>query len=1007
MVKTLKIRAGVILRNQHYKKNHNMFRLPQLSLSSVPFYTSIVVVAIQGIFIGCFWAFNEYQAYQQSVVDIRVNYEQQYKERVREEQDKIIDFIEYKRSQQHSGLERKIREKVQSAYSIASHIHSFYKDRFSLEEQRKMVVELLRPVRWDNGLGYYFAGRVSTGAIDLFADKPWFEGENLPPAEKGLLQPTVASIVQLVRERGGGALRYNWFKPEAGEQEYVKIAYVKHFQPFDWFMGAGAYLDDVQIQIQESVIERIQRLSFGKEGEILVFRKDGTILCSNDATLSGRALTTLKSDERFGFIPELLALLDSGKDSGFYEYTAVRNDDDATVERLGFMKVYPEWDWVIATSISKVEMEKAIADETATYAKIAYENSILFILLFILAVILLLIISNVYSMTIRQSMNHFTAFFRQAAESHTQVDKKQLRFRELQELGDFANRMSEDRSAKEKVIRRDERRLDTLLQLGFMDGSSLREMYDFTLQRIVEITESRAGYFLIIEKAKPLIQSLVIREGNVSRLIRPDLEKPAQQKYDATLQKIIDNKEMLIQSEINKPSTETFFPIDETVLCRVDVPLLENDGVVAILGLCNKGEIYGDEDTRQITLLLEGMWLHRNRVVVRKEMIKLRQLLKNMTDSMPSMLIGIDKTFRVIQWNRSAEERLGVTAEMADGCLLSEVLPRAKKHEKQIKQVISSGRQIEIPRVPDTTESGVRYETLTIYPLIFGEEKGAVLRFDDVTERVAMEEMVIQSEKMVSVGGLAAGIAHEINNPLASVKQNLQVVKKRLQSDLPQNHGAAEQVGVRLEDIHKYLEKRGIRHMLDIIDTDSTRAVKLVHNMLAFSRKSASAFTSVDVCALLDRALEFSLADYDLRKNYNFKKIRIDKEYQAELKEVQCEETNIQQVFLNIIRNAVHAMAENSDSNEPPRIILRVKADGEMARVEIEDNGCGMDQNISRKIFEPFYTTKAVGKGTGLGLSISYYIVTSQHNGVLRVESVPGQGSVFTICLPFQQNQQS
>ncbi len=980
-----------------------MFRLPKLSLASVPFYVSFVVIIFLGGFIGFFWAINEYQAYQQSVDNIRINYKQQYEERVREELDKVIDFIEYKRSQEKSRLEKQMRERVHSAYSIASYVNSRYKDRFSLEEQRKMVVELLRPIRWNGGLGYYFAGRVKTGVIDLFADKPWLEGENLAKTEKEQLQSTITAITRLVEEKGGGFLQDNWSRPVVGGNNYTEIFYVRHFQPFDWFIGSGIYLDEVRARAQEDIVERFKGISFGKSGEILILSEDGVILCSKNIELSGRTLGSIESDQQFGFVRQLLPLLDSGEESGFYEYSDIPNETDNATDRLGFMKRYPEWGWAISASISKVEMEKAIADETATYTEISFKNTALFITLFIVAVIVLLVLSYVYSKTISQSIGHFTVFFREAAESLARVEIKQLRFRELEELGEYANRMSEDRLIKEKVIRRDERRLDTLLRLGFMEGSNLREMYDFTLRRIVEITQSRAGYFLTIENSQPHIQSQAVCEESVSRMIEVEKQQSPLRRYDTVLQKVIDNRCMVIQSDIRTSPGQTFFPLDEEVQRRLDVPILENGNVVAILGLCNKKTVYGEEDTRQVTLLLEGMWLHRNRVIDRKEMLRLRQLLKNITDSMPSMLIGIDHTFRIIGWNRLAAQRTGLEAAQAEGCLLFEVLPRVKEHEKQIHQVITSGQQTEIRRVPVILEGETCYETLTVYPLIFGEEKGAVLRFDDVTEQVAMEEMMIQSEKMVSVGGLAAGIAHEINNPLASVKQNLQMVKKRLKADFSKNQSAAAEVGVRLEDINRYLEKRGINHMLDIIDTDSARAAKLVHNMLSFSRKSALVFSPVDVRKLLDSALEFSLTDYDLNKKYNFKQIVIDKQYADDLKPVICEEINIQQVFLNIIRNATHAMAESNERGEQPQMTLRVRAEGDMARIEIEDNGAGMDKNVARKIFEPFYTTKPVGKGTGLGLSISYYIIVDQHKGTLRVESVPGRGSTFIISLPFRQ----
>ena len=174
--------------------------------------------------------------------------------------------------------------------------------------------------------------------------------------------------------------------------------------------------------------------------------------------------------------------------------------------------------------------------------------------------------------------------------------------------------------------------------------------------------------------------------------------------------------------------------------------------------------------------------------------------------------------------------------------------------------------------------------------------------------------------------------------------------------------------------------------------------------MLSFSRKSVSVFNYVDIRELLDSALAFSLTDYDLKNKYDYRRIKIEKDYPDKMREVQCEQSNIQQVFLNLIINATHAMTERMNNiEEPPRLCLRVREEDDIARIEIEDNGTGILRKNLKSIFEPFFTTKEMGKGTGLGLSISYYIVTDQHKGSLQVRSQQGQGSCFVVRLPFEQ----
>ena len=299
------------------------------------------------------------------------------------------------------------------------------------------------------------------------------------------------------------------------------------------------------------------------------------------------------------------------------------------------------------------------------------------------------------------------------------------------------------------------------------------------------------------------------------------------------------------------------------------------------------------------------------------------------------------------------------------------------------------------------TDDGIYYEDIIIYPLIADGVEGAVIRIDDVTDIVRMEEMVIQSEKMLSVGGLAAGMAHEINNPLAGIMQTACVISNRLgeKIDMPANLKAAEEAGITMEGLKKFMEVRDIPRMLLTINESGRRVAGIVENMLNFSRKSEGLVSLHSLEELLDKTLELASTDYDLKKQYDFKMIEIIKEYEKNLPSVPCEGPKIQQVLLNILRNGAQAMQEAGIKN--PRFIFRTSFDnkGKKVLIEIEDNGPGMDEAVRRRVFEPFFTTKPVSVGTGLGLSVSYFIITENHGGELLVESRPGEGSKFIISL--------
>ncbi|MCP4398015.1 MAG: PAS domain S-box protein [bacterium] len=386
----------------------------------------------------------------------------------------------------------------------------------------------------------------------------------------------------------------------------------------------------------------------------------------------------------------------------------------------------------------------------------------------------------------------------------------------------------------------------------------------------------------------------------------------------------------------------------------------------------------------------------------------LRNYLSNIIDSMPSVLVGVDADGRVTQWNKKAEHTTGITAAVAQGKILSDVFPQMASEMGKITESIRTRATAQEQKRLSVLENDVRYENVTIYPLIANEMEGAVIRIDDVTEKVRMEEMMIQSEKMLSVGGLAAGMAHEVNNPLAVMILNARVMRDRLtNSELPANQRAAEEAGTSMEAIRTFMDVRGIIRMLGRIRESGHRAAKIVQNTLSFARKSDSTFSTHNLADLLDQIVDLAGSDYDLKKKFDFRQIEIVREYEENLPDVPCEASKIQQVFLNILRNGAEAMQEEAEQpkRKTPRFILRLahEKDAGRVRVEIEDNGPGMDGATRKRVFEPFFTTKPVGVGTGLGLSISYFIITENHGGEMDVESTPGVGTTFMIRLPIER----
>jgi signal transduction histidine kinase len=240
---------------------------------------------------------------------------------------------------------------------------------------------------------------------------------------------------------------------------------------------------------------------------------------------------------------------------------------------------------------------------------------------------------------------------------------------------------------------------------------------------------------------------------------------------------------------------------------------------------------------------------------------------------------------------------------------------------------------------------------------------------DDITERVELESQLSQADKLSSIGLLAAGVAHEVNTPLAVISSYAQMLSKQLQGD-PQ------------------------RNLLDKITRQTFRASEIVNNLLNFSRTSGTEFTDVDLNHVIEDTL--SLLEHQFKTN----KIRVQDELAAHLPPIQGNAGRLQQVFLNLFLNAKDAMPEGG-------ILHIVTSNGDGVSVKVSDSGTGILQENLPRIYDPFFSTKTgpqsgQRRGTGLGLAVTYGII-QEHAGKIRVESSPGEGTTFYLDFPLMR----
>ncbi len=392
----------------------------------------------------------------------------------------------------------------------------------------------------------------------------------------------------------------------------------------------------------------------------------------------------------------------------------------------------------------------------------------------------------------------------------------------------------------------------------------------------------------------------------------------------------------------------------------------------------------------------------QKRELTEKRIFEIRLLLENLVNSMPSAIIALDNEMRITQWNLEAEKIFGILESSAMGERLLDVLPQ---HRKEImKFVRRSNKSLKAFKRNLTSHiNGQRRQfEIMVYPLsqtAGSDAPGVVLRLDDITEKAKFDDMLVQTEKMLSLGGLAAGMAHEINNPLGAILQSAQNISRRLSNEFPRNQKIAQQHSVDLNNLKNYLQQQKILDALAAIKEAGERAATIVSDMLSFARPSPSEQSEVDVIDALKTSIRLAEKDYNQKRQFDFRNIIIEENYEDNLPSIGAQKNQLHQVLLNILINAAQALA-HQQKDHSPKIQVKAMRQGKYLRIEIKDNGPGMDPQTQKRVFEPFFTTKDEGSGTGLGLSVSYFIVTEQLKGQLLVDSIPGAGTCFSILIP-------
>jgi len=876
--------------------------------------------------------------------------------------------------------ERKVllRELTNTTSQMLEHYHLRVKSgELTLREaQSRAAADLLDLRHGKDKEGYFWIQGISPSTLVMHPHRPDLVGTNLFQLPEQSWVDVFSRAQELVREEGSGFIEYAWTAdPVKKDKTYSKISYVQEFAPWNWIIGTGVLLEDIEgrvNQLSRTILTVFLILIMALSLLIsLILLRNRRIERQRQAMVKSLYSVQAELEEIFHNTFQYIAKLDREGRALKVNRTAlvsIGHSDDFLLLHRYFWET-PWW-----------SHSREVQDQIKEGISLASEG--------------------------RLQRFEITQRNKEGRIFDVDLTIKPVYSAE----GAFLFLMAEGRDITEQKAHERYRINLNRIQKIIIRAATPEVMLREVCQVLMEVLKGDQAWAIQALDSGGEQFELSLCHTASSWNIPENILIPQDDSTSRTLQQLIgagEPGEFYTGREPALPPLLVNFFHAQSVLAA---PCLPRIGHPWILGIsqCSYRRIWTDMDLQLLQEVAHRLADGLNTLLFSRTLEETKNYMTSIIDFMPSMLVGLGKNGQVIYWNKEMELFTGRDASAITGLSLVQALPQFYLAHELVNRTLQKSEKVFHPRAVYHNKGSQNYLDITVYPILSNGRLGAVMIMDNVTDRVYLEEMMVQSEKMLSVGGLAAGMAHEINNPLAGMTQTAEVMSQRLHDqNLRSNVKTAEELGLNMEKITAYMEKRGIFTMIESIKESGQRAAGIVQNMLSFSRKSDTAVSSHDMAGLINHVIDLAATDYNLKKQYDFRAIRIEKEYEPNLPLIPCEGAKIQQVILNILRNGAEAMNDHDNQRrnlgltaQEPRFILRLSTEPEFLRIEIEDNGPGMDEDTRKRCFEPFYTTKGVGVGTGLGLSVSYFIITENHGGTMEVRSVPGEGSLFIIRLP-------
>jgi PAS domain S-box-containing protein len=916
----------------------------------------LLMMTVNISIIGGLWIIQESVGYDREASMSRERYLSTRKNEMKQLVDNTVAYVEYKRRQTDLRTRQIIKERVYEAHAIASHIFDQYRTEKNQAEIQDMVREALRPIRFSNGRGYFFATKLD-GVEELFADRPEMEGKNLLSMQDTGGAYIIQDMIALVREYEESYYSYSWTKPGEPGGDHLKLSFIKYFAPFDWFIGTGEYLADVEQDLQQEALDWIDQISYGDDGYVFAGRWDGTSLAGPTSSV-GTNMIDATDPNSVKIVAELIENAKAG--GGFVNYVMPRLGNQRPEPKISYAKGVSAWGWYIGTGLYVDDIEQAIAILRTEYLGLLQRNAaIICILLGLLWMGAFLTVRRMAG-KIRRSFTTFATFFVEASAGSARVSTVDLGYHEFEELAESANRMIVLRKAAEHALRESEERF-RLLSENAPDVIYRMSLPDGRYEYVSPASTTIMGYTPEEYADTPLL---------IRKAIHHDWLGYFDQQWEKLRQgQMPDTYEYQF---VHGRTGETRWLHQRNVLIT-DVA----GNPTAIVGM-----VADFTESKQAEEAL------------RESEIKYRILWESSGDGF-AMLDGE----KYIDCNEKALQIFGCTKERLMGSTPFDFSPVTQPDGRdsrdagteRLRETLKGASQIFewLHLRPDgtTIDTEIRLSRVNL-----GDKEYVQVSLRDITERKHAEVQLYQAAKLASLGTLVSGVAHEINNPNNFIRlsaENLSEFWNDIKNLLDREN-QRESVFF-LKGIPYESAKDMIERMLKGLMEGSRRIENLIVNLKEYARRDDGDLNqAVNVNEVIKSAIP--IINNLIRKSTD----TFSPGYEKNLPSIRGNYHQIEQVIMNLLTNACQAL---TDRKQGVTITTKSELDSDWVTVEVRDEGAGIPEEDLPRITDPFFTTKRDSGGTGLGLSVSYRIIEN-HGGTLTIQSVPGEGTTACIQLP-------